>query len=339
MLKKLRYILTGLSVAIMGVSASAQDLHFSQFFASPMTLNPAYTGRFEGDVRVSANHRNQWPSINNAFVNYSAAVDFAVMQDRMPMNDRWGIGVLAFTDKQANGTFKNNFYSISTAYHKGLDNEGYHQLSLGVQATYAQKRLYTSNLKFEDMLRSDGFTGVTNEFFDPNNLHLNYLDMNAGLMFTGVFGTATNYYVGASMYHINKPKETFTGASFYLNPRYTVHGGVYLPLNETMTLHTSALYQQQAGASEFVAGGAVGFNLNNDTEYNPTNLFVGSWLRVGDAAIPYVGLEVNNFRVGMSYDVNVSKLKAVSNSRGGLEISLIYIHKKNTSRSIPCPKF
>ncbi len=317
----------------------AQDPHFSQFFASPLTLNPAFTGRFEGDIRVAGNYRNQWPTINNAYTTFTASADFAVLQNRVAENDRWAVGVLALADKQADGVLKNTFYSISTAYHKGLDEEGYNQISAGFQATYAQKRLNTANLKFEDQLRSDGFTGITNEIFDPQNLNINYFDLNAGVLFSGVVGTATNYYAGISMYHITKPQESFTGAQFYLNPRYTISGGVYLPVGSFTTLHTSALYQLQAGAHETVLGAAVGFNLNDDMDYKPTNFYVGSWLRLNDAIIPYVGLEFGSMRLGMSYDINTSSLKTVSNSKGGFEISLIYINKKDTQVGIKCPKF
>lgn len=336
---KLKHLFLSLLLLACSGRLLAQDPHFSQFFASPLTLNPAYTGRFDGDIRIAGNYRNQWPTINKAFVTSTVSADFAVMPNRMPLNDRWGVGVMAYTDQQADGVLKSTFYSVSTAYHKGLDEEGNHQLSLGFQGTYAQKRLNTTNLKFEDQLRSDGFTGITSEIFDPRNLNINYFDLNAGLIFTGVFGTATNYYAGVSMYHINKPRESFTGAQFYLNPRYTVHGGVYFPVGQTVTLHTSALYQTQAGAHETVLGAALGFNLNGDMDYKPTNLFVGSWMRINDAVVPYAGLEFGSFRLGVSYDVNVSSLKTVSNSQGGFEISLMYIGKKNTEVGMKCPKF
>jgi hypothetical protein len=84
---------------------------------------------------------------------------------------------------------------------------------------------------------------------------------------------------------------------------------------------------------------AVGFNLNNDIDYRPTTFYAGSWYRFGDALIPYIGLEFGNWRFGASYDVNTSSLKSASNSRGGFEISLIYIHKKDGSIGINCPKF
>lgn len=336
---RIRHIIILLALLQAGFNSQAQDPHFSQFFASPLTLNPAYTGKFDGTVRVAGNYRNQWPTINRAFITSTISADFGILGKSLPENDRWGVGVMAYTDQQADGVLKNSFYSVSTAYHKGLDEDGNNQLSLGFQGTYAQKRLNTADLKFEDQLRSDGFTGITSEIFDPRNLNINYFDLNAGFLFTGTMGGNTNYYAGASMYHINRPQETFTGAQFYLNPRYTVHGGVYLPVGDITTLHTSMLYQSQGGASETVLGAALGFNLNGDFDYQPTTFYAGSWFRVNDAVIPYIGLEWSTFRFGASYDVNVSSLKTVSNSQGGFEISLIYINKKDTKVGIKCPKF
>ena len=324
-------------VLCLAGSLQAQDPHFSQFFASPLSLNPALTGRFDGNLRVAGNYRNQWPTINNAFRTYTASVDFAVLQSQLSETDRWGVGIMALGDQQADGVLKNTYYALSTAYHKGLDEDGYHQVSVGFQATYAQKRLNTTNLKFEDQLRSDGFTGITSEIFDPQNLNINYLDINAGILFSGVTGGNISYYAGGSMYHINKPRESFTGANFALQPRYTGHGGAYFPVGANTLLHTSVIYQQQAGASETVLGGAFGINAGD--EYNPTTFYAGAWYRLNDALIPYLGLEWDSFRFGASYDVNTSALKAVSQSRGGFEISLIYINRSRTERPIVCPKF
>jgi type IX secretion system PorP/SprF family membrane protein len=328
-------------IIVLFISGSifAQDPHFSQFFASPLTLNPALTGRFDGNMRIAGNYRNQWPTISNAFQTYTASVDFAIMQNKLPEIDRRAGGIMALGDQQADGVLKNTYYAISTAYHKGLDEDGYHQVAVGFQGTFAQKRLNTANLKFEDQLRSDGFTGITAEIFNPAMVNINYFDLNAGVMFSGVTGGSVSYYAGGSIYHINKPRESFTGADFALQPRYTFHGGAYFPVGQSTVLHTSALYQNQSGASETVIGGAFGLNVNQADELNPTTFFVGSWYRFGDAIIPYLGLEFNSMRVGASYDVNTSALKSVSQSRGGFELSIIYVHRPNTNRPLNCPRF
>jgi type IX secretion system PorP/SprF family membrane protein len=334
-----RFLRIAVIVLVFPLSVSAQDPHFSQFFASPLSLNPALTGRFDGNLRLAGNYRSQWPTIDNAFKTFTASADFAVMQNKLPDIDRWGMGFMALADEQADGVLKNTYFSFSTAYHKGLDENGYHQVSVGFQGTYAQKRLNTSNLKFEDQLRSDGFTGITAEIFDPQQVNINYFDLNAGILFSGVTGANLSYYVGSSVYHINTPRESFTGADFALQPRYTVHGGAYFPLSKTTLLHTTALYQAQAGASEVVVGGALGINIGRDVEFNPVTFYVGSWYRFQDAIIPYVGMEFGSMRLGGSYDVNTSALKSVSSSRGGFEVSLIYINQPKTDSPIKCPKF
>jgi len=96
----------------------------------------------------------------------------------------------------------------------------------------------------------------------------------------------------------------------------------------------------QNKAHETLIGGELSANLNNDTE-NPSSVYVGSWIRFKDAIIPYFGLEFGEIHVGASYDVNTSSLKPASNSRGGVEISLIYIRKYTdpSMKKLNCPKF
>lgn len=316
---------------------NAQDPHFSQFFASPLTLNPAFAGKFDGELRIAGIHRNQWPTINRAFVTTSAAVDFRIMQGQIAENDTWGVGLMGFSDQSANGAVKFNYASAGTAFHKGLDEEGYHQIGAAFQVTYANMLINTQGLKFLDQLTPYGFTGVTTEVFNSNSLENHYVDLNAGVLYNGSTTDQNNFYFGVSMYHINRPKQSFTGAYFILNPRTTIHGGGYFPVGQTSTLHVSAIHSMQGKAHETLLGGAYQFRLTED--YKPTSFYVGSWMRFGDAVIPYLGLEFGSFRLGASYDVNISDLKTASNSRGGIEISLIYIKKSSDEKGINCPKF
>ncbi|MCC6287082.1 MAG: PorP/SprF family type IX secretion system membrane protein [Chitinophagaceae bacterium] len=338
-MKKLTALIVLLIVYVQGF---AQDPHFSQFFASPLTLNPAYTGKFDGTFRAAGNYRNQWPTINNAFTTATASVDFGIIQKRLPEFDTWGVGIMGLNDQSGNKILSNNFISLSTAYHKALDENGYHTLTVGFQGTFANKRLDISKATFEDMLRADGFTGTTQEDFVSNtsNINLNYFDVNAGLLYSGSTDGYNNFYLGVSTYHINRPKESFTGGNYILNPRLTVHGGGYVPVGRITTLHASFIHQRQAGASETVAGAALSFKLNDD-EDTETALYTGLWYRFKDAFIPYVGIEFAGVRIGYSYDVNNSSLNTASNSRGGNEISLIYIRKASdpNRKKLGCPKF
>ena len=227
----------------------AQDPHFSQFFASPLTLNPALTGKFDGDLRIIGNYRNQWPTINKAFVTTTASVDFPILKNSIAQNDTWGFGAMAYSDQSANGALKLNYLTLSTAYHKGLDEDGYSQIGLGFQGTYSNMMLNTTDLKFEDQLTPYGFTGNTGELFNSATLKNNYWDLNAGLLYTKSTTDRNNFYAGASVYHILRPKQSFTGTYFLLNPRATLHAGGFFPLSENATIHLSGLYSTQAGST------------------------------------------------------------------------------------------
>ena len=162
--------------------------------------------------------------------------------------------------------------------------------------------------------------------------------MNAGILYSGSSNGSNNYYVGFSLYHINKPSLSFIDKTWALASRMTVHAGGTFPMNDVLSVNASAIYQQQNKATEVVFGAALSALLNGD-ESNPTSVYFGSWMRVNDAIIPYIGLEINGLRIGASYDVNTSGLKAATASRGGSEFSLIYIHKPEKVKGIPCPRF
>lgn len=340
-MKKLFITLFILAGLVKGVIA--QDPNFSQFFASPLTLNPALTGKFDGIFRVAGNYRNQWPEINNAYITKTVSGDFHLLKNNLPDIDRWGVGAFGMLDENGNGALKTTQIALSTAYHKGLDENGYHQIGVGFQGSYTNKRLDITKLDFEDELTPLGFTGNTGEIFSQSGLEVKYFDLSAGMLYNGTTNGYNNFYLGASMYHINRPKETFQGGEFYLNSRTTLQGGGRLPMGQYNAVHFSANYSFQANANNLMFGGAYALNLNYD-EQNPTNVYFGAWARfnnVADAVIPYIGLEFGEFHLGASYDLNISSLQPASNMRGGIELSLIYIKQpvNRDLKKLNCPKF
>ena len=333
-------LLTLIFSVALALAGSAQDPNFSQFFASPLTMNPAMTGKIDGLYRFAANYRNQWPTISNAYTTMTASFDMGIMKDRIPLSDQFGVGFMGYSDKAGDGALNSTYYGASIAYHKGLDENDYHSIGAGFQGTYMNKRLNTNKLTFEDQLTPFGFTGVTGESFSAQQVNLHYFDLNAGFIYNGTTNGYNNFYLGASMYHINRPKESFQKGDFVLNARTTIQAGARIPVGVYNSLHVAANHSMQAKAHNTMLGGAFSLNVNNDDE-NPTNFYLGSWYRFQDALIPYVGLEFGEWHFGASYDVNTSSLKAASNSRGGVEISLIYVKKPvdPNARKLNCPKF
>src|ERR1700722_5225672 len=341
-------ILLVLFMAFFGMipRLQAQDPGFSQFFASPLTLNPALTGKFDGVVRVAGNYRNQWPAINNAFITSTVSVDAPILVNKLPENDTWGIGFMAMTDKTASGILNDNYFSVSTAYHLALDENGYHTIGVGFQGTYANQSLDGTRLTFEDGLQLDGtWLRSPTEAINSEFVTVHYFDAGIGALYNASTNGNNNYYFGVSAYHLNHPKASFLGEDTINVPtRLTFHGGGFFPIaGSASTIYVSGLVNNQAGAREYVLGGAWQIAASTD-EANPVNFYAGLWGRftnnTTDAVIPYVGLDYSDFSLGVTYDVNVSSLQTASQSRGGIEVSLIYIKKRGSGHhSIPCPRF
>ena len=337
-MKMRKSILLGCTL-LLAVMVKAQDPHFSQFFASPLTLNPAFTGKFDGLWRLAANHRDQWPSIPKAYVTTSASIDFPILKSRIPESDVFGVGLSGVSDASANDILKLNYGSVSMSYHKALDEDGYNTIGAGFQGTYSSLILDVSKLTFADELTQNGFVpGTSSDRNFANGNNQSYFDMNAGLLYSGSTNGRNNFYVGTSMYHINRPKVSFKDNTWALSGRITVHAGGSFPVSDMLTVHASVIHQIQNNASETTIGAAIGANLNQDAD-NPAAVYLGGWMRFNDAIIPYVGLEFGGLRIGASYDLNISNLKAATASRGGSEISIIFIKKPVEVKGIPCPKF
>jgi len=347
----MKKLLLSVSVAMALVgSAIAQDVHFTQYFTSPLTLNPALTGLTPEDLRFSANFRTQWATVSsNPYVTGTLSYDMGIMKSKLPEGDAIGIGLIGLYDKSGTGGLQNTTVGLSLAYHKAFGKNKQHHISLGVQGCLVQKSIDFQKLTFEDQFdaASGGTPYQTGEHF--SNADLSYPDFNAGIMYSGKVSEHATAYVGYSYYHLTQPVETFIGgpSAHQIHSRQTGYLGGSFDMNENTVLYMSALYQTQASATEVMIGGAVGFILNpgHDQEYAKNTIFyLGGWYRYGDAIAPYVGIEWAKMTIGISYDVNVSSFTPATNGTGAYEISLSYNGRINKHDKAPqynwsCPKF
>ncbi len=297
----------------------AQDPQFTQFYANPMYLNPAFAGTARCP-RICMNYRNQWPNISGpTYVTYSSAFDMHF--DALA----GGVGLLATTDDQGNGTLKTTNFSLIYAYQAVINRE--FSIKFGLQATYMQKTLDKTKLNFGDMIDARrGFVWNTQEIVPSINKR--NVDFSAGLL-----GYSKHYFFGFAAHHINQPDEGLLGVS-KLPVKVTGHAGAIIPLggkgNESY-LSPGILFQAQQKFQQ----------LNIGLQYVQGAFVAGLWYRNSDAVIALVGIQNNNFKFGYSYDVTISKLSG--NTAGSHEISLqIQFECKKKSRkyrTISCPSF
>jgi type IX secretion system PorP/SprF family membrane protein len=309
--------------------SSAQDPHFSQFYANSLYLNPALAGSVVCP-RLNLNYRNQWPSILGTFITYSASYD----QHVDVLNG--GVGLLVYSDRQGAGTL--NTTSVSGMYSYRLEVSRNFSLKAGLQATYFQRSLDWEKLTFPDQLDPRyGFVYNSNEPI-PDNLSRTFADFAAGLV-----GYTERFYVGFAAHHITRPDEGFN--SYTRMPiRYTGHLGTVIGLEgmrgrkkgiEETSISPNLMYMRQQDFEQ----------LNYGLYFSKYPFVGGLWFRQNfnnpDALIMLIGIQQAAFKVGYSYDLTVSSL---TNASGGShELSLTFqfecLDRQPRAKPINCPTF
>jgi type IX secretion system PorP/SprF family membrane protein len=298
-----RIIIVIISVCVANLCL-AQDPHFSQYYASPSTVNPATTGFFHGDLRLTSLYRQQWPEFGEPFV--SGTVSFELKPGKYKLEttkDRMAIGGMLLFDRTPDAILKSQYVYFSLGYHKALDEEGHHRLGAGFMAGYNQRYLDGSQLTFSDEFQSGGFQRGTGSEFIPSK-SVNGFDLHSGIMYSYEDELKT-IYSGASVYHLAAPKNYFLESNAILETipkRWTLNTGINLR-TPNLQYAASLLLMRQARINEVLVGGAVGVPLALEKGI----FYIGSWYRFGEAIIPTINLQWQKINLGFSYDVVVSQ--------------------------------
>ncbi len=341
---KLTKILPFFSLLVLFLTdTKAQDLHFSQFAMSPLSLNPANTGAFEGTFRIGGIYRDQWKSvITNQYKTPLIYVDAPVITG-FRRQDWVGVGVEAYQDKAGIGQMTNSGFLFSGAYHAGLDKKAKSVLTLGFQAGYVQRRIGDRDkFQFEDNQKTGQPVASSQDYSKLATQDTKFVDMTAGIGLRSQLNAKTRMNAGFAIHHINRPANTYkSGGSNWKQPfLYAANLGLDIDLTQKWILSPNLLYQSVAGASEINVQ-ALGSYLFSPTKKIRLNAGLG--YRVADAAMVILGMDYGDLRVGAAYDINVSSLSQVSNYRGGVEIAAAYIVKiyktPDVKPVIFCPRF
>lgn len=325
---------------ILGLRLSAQDALLSQFYSSPLTINPANAGNFDGKFRFSSNFRAQWADFNNAYSTTTLTAETPILVDRLNSTSRVSLGTVMLNDASGNGLLTKQSMAMGVSLRKYLDEELNHSVAVGMQGAYVRMGFNASKAEFEDELSPTGFDLSTAETLLLNGARRSSFDFNVGLQYTGYFNNVLLLYAGASAYHLNRGSVSFL-ASGEKNPvRYNLHFGGYKSLGNRAFFHFSGQYQRQFDFQEITFGGALELTLVNKKNLS-TSAYLGMWLRNSDFIIPYIGFDWNKFRMGFSYDVGfINRTDVTFASYQTGEISLMWLIKNSENiKSVKCPKF
>lgn len=306
-----------LLICLLTGKADGQDPHFSQYFSSPLTLNPAMAGYYKEDYRVSANFRQQWWSVGAPFVTSTISYDSKIMQNRIREKDILAVGGMILYDQSLSGGFESVNISLAGAYHKALDAEGIQNIGAGFQFNYAYRGINYASMDFATQFNGNGFDTHLPSYENFSSLNKNYVDLNAGMLYT-YKEEKTEFYVGGSVYHLLRPNTSFLkGENFRLPMRFTVHAGSRFRSEQNGNeLFIGGIFMEQAGATDKSIGLAYGINVNEET-----TVYAGSWYRFSDALVPYAGLTYKRFNLGLTYDVITSSLRKANRRNSSFELS------------------
>jgi len=325
---------------MMTVLAIGQDPEFSQYYAAPLYLNPAFTGT-TNDHRFIANYRNQWPNIAKGYVTTALSYDYNMQ------NANSGVGFLVTMDQAGTAGMKSSQFSFLYSYRVVVANKWV--IASGLSFGYAFRSIDYNRLIFGDQLQFDSKAQVPSD--DPALFNLgmsNYFDFNSG-----VLAYNKTFWVGFSASHLNQPNRSLLNQEAILPIKASLHGGIRLPLNsgplkrgQGAVLSPSFVYKRQGKFDQLDLG--VYFL------YQP--IVVGLWYRgipikqdipdnmSQDAVVVILGFQLASMEIMYSYDFTVSRLGSMSGGTHELALKYKFEIQRNSrtkrkEKFIPCPTF
>lgn len=325
------------ALSIMAGKSVAQDIHLTQFYTAQQNLNPALSGQYDGVYRIAGNYRHQWPQVNKAITTGYLAFDHKFFF----YNDEIDAGVIVANDNYSGFALNTTKIFLTGSYKKVFK---MHEVRAGIQLGYVLKSTNLDGQTFPDQ-----WVYLDGDFTNPDNGETNigasqsFFDMNFGVAWAHQF-KKFKPTVGFSIFHITRPKDTyFTEQAERLRTRQSAHVMVEVPLTASFSAEPKLLYMWTTKVQDMVIGSNFKYHIEKSIIKNVYLgvMYRGGFGRNSDAVAPAIGFGINNFDVGVSYDVNVSKLSAQSSRKTTFELSVIYtapIFSPKTL-SIPCDRY
>lgn len=306
---------------LLSFMAIGQTHHFSQFYSTPLLINPAATGLTVGPYRLAANYRSQWDAGGSPYTTFTFSGDAHIMKNIMAEGNTLGLGLAFVNDKTMDGAVQSNSLALSAGYHISLDADDIQSIGVGFQGTYNERRIDFSRLQFENQFGNGGFDPSVPIGENLENGKKYYLDVNAGAMYTFALEDRS-LFAGVAAYNILKKQDNYLTEQFKTPMLISAMAGGDIDVGFNNSFYFSGNYRQQSNSRELTVGMAYGFFLDGE---GFTSLRLGLWHRVKDALIPYAGITYKGLQVGCSYDYTVSGEKTRAEFKNTFEISLLYL--------------
>lgn len=339
-IKKMKLILPLLLVGVFSMQSFGQDWHWSQYYASPLTLNPAMTGFYNGNCRATGNFRQQWGGV---YSTYQASYEHR-FHNNIVKNELFDAGLVIFQDNQgSNNAFSALRVELSLAYTKKFNEN--HSLTFALQPSYGQ----TSFTAPEAFMFSDNLADVNFAETDPVAEtpmdKIGQFDFATGLLWSGQVTEKMSLYSGLGLFHLAGPTNDYleggdTTVDESVAMKIAFHGGGRMSLGGKLSAIPNFIFLSQSGSNILNLGSTFEYAMPAESSLKYGSF--GFHFRNDDAVILLAGMGYKEFNLGLSYDLTYSAVSTIPNGRNALEFSLIYIcpvKEIKIIRAKPCPRF
>ena len=312
---------------VAGLMSQAQDIHFSQYYASPLTLNPALTGKFDGFARVDGIYRGQYYGLSQSSSIYrtpAISADFSLLKDIMHGN-ALGVGLSVVNDAQTStgGKINTTTIALDLGYTLNLNRAKSMQLSVGLEPSITMKNTngnYEYPQAFDNNLQYNTASQYNEALAQPKKTYFNF---DYGIFFNHKPIDKLTYFIGFSMKNVARPQTAVietNNPQGKLNFLYLVHGGLEIVVAPKWTLIPGFLYQNEAKANEANAGITVGYDVMDKDKNGirqKATIYLGIWNRMGNDIssafqyrniTPKIGMDYRRFRVDFAYDISMGNI-------------------------------
>lgn len=302
-----------------------QDIHFSQFYEFPLIRNPALAGIFSGNFRLTGAYRNQWQSVTVPYRTMAVSGECKMLRG-FSTGDFITTGIQATNDVAGDSKLQRTQVFPVVNYHKLLNEDKTSFISLAFMGGPVNQRFDATKLVFDDQYVNGAYSASNPTRQQFSNTGFTYWDASVGISFKTSIANNINMYIGGGLFHITEPKVAFTTAyDVRLNRKWGVNGGLSAWINKMDKIVFYADYFMQGGNRMIQGGGLYSHNFDENGDETALSAAVGGVFRWKDAFVPIIKLYTHQLGIGLSYDVNISKLITASQFRGGFELSLSYI--------------
>ena len=311
----------------------AQDIHWSQYNDNQLFQNPANAGHFEGDYRFIGNYRDQWRSVTVPFNTMAISVDSKYKNI--------GFGISMFNDQAGDGRFRTVEVQGNLSYAIKLDNDSAHVIRPGINFGINHRQINWDALYFDAQYTGYVFDPAAPTFESFQNDRKTNASLGLGLIYEWKRNDRFKVILGTSAFNLNRPNQGFYDTEIRRAIRSNSFIKGTFKLNQNWDIIPSAQYSAQSVYRELIIGASGKYYLNHPKKTYAA-LYGGLWYRNRDAAYISFGYDFSDLFVGISYDINFSKLVPASNARGGIEFAVRYIIKKFKPKRIlhrVCPDY